>query len=625
MSSIGQTSFEVPIDGIKDIGVDSLNRVLALDHKNNAFIITGSSKYNISNEENLKGFTQSENALYAYNNFEIFRWNPSLEKWDAKSKVEDHPIEKLYFAKNEFLCIHTEHISIGQEKCYSKTEDQAALKNYSYQCISGQWYGFQGEHLMKICDEIGHYYLPDSILSIIPNTPKLTVCTRSGIYEVNDSFLNKINLEQDTSWYPIISTTMLDNQRLLSTASGNYILTDKLQIQVTNTSYKADHKIIERDGQVFCLNEKGIDVFKAKPNPKIWIDLMKYKGELLARSNKITMASGEQSLIVQLATTHWQADAATFSYQLEGVNMDWKPFNIHEALIIPLEGKKDIKLHVKRNYQDKTFTQRDILSIHLTDPHIPTWIKYILMGLSLALIISAFSFIRLKNYKQKFETLKEQLSMQQTLQEEQNKVRQLQMSPHFLYNALNSINGLIALNENKKARKYLNEFSQLMRAQLNQNASSAVSLSEEVQLLTKYMSLEQLCHQDKFDFYISYPKEMANELTIPGMLIQPFAENAVKHGMRWKESKGMISIHFEKEGNHLRCTIEDDGVGRKVSSSKKDDTHQSVAIDFIKERLSNYFKFKSINEIISFEDKVENGVAKGTIVRLIIPILGKHE
>ncbi len=597
-----------------------------LDDNHQLFLLQGIDKTPLENPHQLRGFSQTKQSIFGYNDVQIFQWRSSLKNWQLIHTYEDQKIESLHSAQQSpMLSIHDEYICIDHEVCFRKTDDQSALMDYSYQYMNGQWYAYNDDHLMKICDEIGHYYLPDSILSIMPTQAGLAVLSVSGLYEVNDSYLNKINLGQDSSWYPLKHALALDNQLLVSNGTKSYTINHLYQVTKLDYHINDVKKSVYQDQQLFAVNNQTIEIYHAMANPPIWPSIIKHKGSSLKPTKKLALSKGDQSLIVQLSTTDWQNKQQIYTYQLEGIHSNWKSFNINEALVIPLNGTNDIKLHVKRQIGDQQFTQRDILNIDLDINEMPSWIKYMATGLLLALLISLFSYLSLQNYKRKFSLLKEQLRMQQTLQEEQNKVRQLQMNPHFLYNALNSINGLIALNENKKARKYLNEFSQLMRAQLNQKASSSVSIEHEVNLLKKYLSLEQLCHQDKFDFEIDYSTEIAKNTMIPGMLVQPFAENAVKHGMRWKEDKGRINISFKPEGNHLVCTIEDDGVGRKISQSKKDDAHESVAINFIKERLANYFRFKSENEIISFEDKEKNGAPTGTIVRILLPILGSNE
>ena len=151
---------------------------------------------------------------------------------------------------------------------------------------------------------------------------------------------------------------------------------------------------------------------------------------------------------------------------------------------------------------------------------------------------------------------------------------QVQMNPHFISNSLNSIESLINLNQNREASKYLVRFSHLARMVLNQSQNRAISLSNEIQLLTNYLELEKLRMGEKLTFSIQVDGDLdPNKTLIPPMLIQPLVENAVWHGIKPKGGNGKVSIQFIKETEKLLiCTVEDDGVGRKRSNELKQES-----------------------------------------------------
>ena len=145
-----------------------------------------------------------------------------------------------------------------------------------------------------------------------------------------------------------------------------------------------------------------------------------------------------------------------------------------------------------------------------------------------------------------------------------------QMNPHFIYNSLNSVNSFISKNDEKAANKYLSEFSRLMRSVMENSKHDFITLSNEIEILDLYLKLEHERFKDKFDYNFTVdPAIQTENFLIPPMLIQPFIENAVWHGLRYREKKGNLNIHIVNNNNSVKITIEDDGIGRKKSQELK--------------------------------------------------------
>ena len=151
-----------------------------------------------------------------------------------------------------------------------------------------------------------------------------------------------------------------------------------------------------------------------------------------------------------------------------------------------------------------------------------------------------------------------------------------QMNPHFIFNALNSVNNYIARNDERSANRYLSDFSRLMRTVLENSEKDFIPLSEELELLELYLKLEHSRFPDKFDYEINVSPELdLKAFEIPPMLLQPYLENAVWHGLRYKEEKGMLRLHLEPViPGLLRIEITDDGIGRKRSAAIKTENQQ---------------------------------------------------
>ena len=177
-----------------------------------------------------------------------------------------------------------------------------------------------------------------------------------------------------------------------------------------------------------------------------------------------------------------------------------------------------------------------------------------------------------------------------------------QMNPHFIFNALNSVNSFIATNDERTANKYLSDFSKLMRAVLENSEEDFIPLQKEIELIELYTKLEHFRFQDKFEYNITVDGAISiDEYQIPPMLLQPYIENAVWHGLRYKEEKGVLDITITKKApDQLTITIADNGIGREKSKALKTENQQkqnSKGMGNIKKRVS------ILNEM--YKDKVD--------------------
>ena len=177
-----------------------------------------------------------------------------------------------------------------------------------------------------------------------------------------------------------------------------------------------------------------------------------------------------------------------------------------------------------------------------------------------------------------------------------------QMNPHFIFNALNSVNSFIAQNDERTANRYLTEFSTLMRTVLDNSEEDFIPLSKEIEMLQLYLKLEHSRFTDKFDYEIIVDKKLnISEYQIPPMLLQPYVENAVWHGLRYKTTKGNLKVAIQqKSEDSIIIEISDDGIGRKKSKELKtlnQQKQQSKGMDNIKKRVA------ILNEM--YNDKVD--------------------
>ncbi|MEJ7644646.1 MAG: histidine kinase [Chryseolinea sp.] len=195
-----------------------------------------------------------------------------------------------------------------------------------------------------------------------------------------------------------------------------------------------------------------------------------------------------------------------------------------------------------------------------------------------------------------------------------------QMNPHFIFNALNSVNQFISQQDERTANRFLSEFALLMRLVLENSQEDFIPLQKEQEILSLYLKLEHYRFRDKFDYEIKVDENVNLEaIQVPPMLIQPYIENAVWHGLRYKNEKGKLLLHFYRQNGNLVAEITDDGVGRQQSAEFKTENqkkHNSTGLKNIEERLAIINKVYDLDCRVHIEDRENNG----TRVSVFLPV-----
>lgn len=233
-------------------------------------------------------------------------------------------------------------------------------------------------------------------------------------------------------------------------------------------------------------------------------------------------------------------------------------------------------------------------------------------------LIGTILFIMYRQYQSNYE--------KRVLGLEQHMLRS-QMNPHFLFNSLNSIKLYIINNDKKNAVHYLNKFSKLVRRILEGSSLKETPLSEELETVELYLNIENIRFSDEIKYDIDIEEGInADQVKIPSLVLQPFLENAIWHGLSGKQGEKNLWITVKKKDDtHLEISIIDNGVGRKVSEQIKENRvlkRKSVGIDITKERLANFAKDYQYDFNIDIIDLFEkDGTSRGTKIILVIPMV----
>ena len=195
-----------------------------------------------------------------------------------------------------------------------------------------------------------------------------------------------------------------------------------------------------------------------------------------------------------------------------------------------------------------------------------------------------------------------------------------QMNPHFIFNALNSVNEFIATQDEIQANKYLTQFSKLMRKVLDLNQKDLIPLSEELELTQLYLQLEHSRFKDKFDYeYSIAPKLKKADIAVPPLLLQPYIENAIWHGLRYKSKKGELLVKANQQQNQIIISIQDNGIGRKKSKENKtanQKLHKSTGMRNTASRMHIIQDLYDKDFSIEIDDAYPEATDIGTIVTI---------
>lgn len=252
----------------------------------------------------------------------------------------------------------------------------------------------------------------------------------------------------------------------------------------------------------------------------------------------------------------------------------------------------------------------------------PFWQKTWVIVMGILILIGLVYLI----FKIRINAVRRKLKLEKDLIELERKALRLQMNPHFIFNALNSIQSQIGFDDGQTARYYLAKFARLMRQILDNSRSVTISLQEEINTLENYLLIERFSNGDRFDYEIIIQEGLETDfIQIPPMLLQPFIENAIKHGLKHMlEKRGKITLEIKEENGLLVCSVEDNGIGREVAESlkksSKETYHKSTAMIVTKERLEAYKNTKGMNSFEIIDLKDTDGKPAGTKVIIRIPL-----
>jgi len=562
--------------------------------------ITSDNDYNIwiGTTKGLYKYNTKQNTLQAFN-------QPS------DNAITSHLVTQLLEDTQGYIWVGTTNGGLNRINPQTRKvfhfvnhpEDSTSISSNQIQCIFQDhknriWVGTEnGLNLfLQNSKKFKHFYKKDGLPNnriramIEDNNNNLWIATENGLCKFNPD--NKI--------------------------AKNYYKEDGLQSnKYTNAAAKL------KTGHLVFGGENGINIFKPEEieikynhkevqitNFKIFNDV--YKTDF-TNTKYISLNYDENFFTISFsALNFYNSKHFSYKYKLNGVDPEWViTRNLNAATYTDIS-PGNYTFQVMAIAPDGTKSKIQSLKIDIIPPYWQTWWFLSIIGIILFTIAGWVLHLRFKKYKAE----KENIQLEQ-------KLLRSQMNPHFIFNALFSIQNFLYAQKNTEADHYLTKFSRLLRLTLENSRETFITVENEMQTIRNYLDLQKLRFDDKFNYTIYVAPNINKEkVLIPPMLAQPFIENAIEHGFYEKGKNYELTISITLEDKNIIYTIEDNGIGieqsKKMNSTYKKG-HKSLGMQITNERLQNLKKITKQNIKIQVIDLKREGTS-GTKIIFTIPV-----
>ncbi|HRE75789.1 MAG TPA: histidine kinase [Flavobacteriales bacterium] len=506
-------------------------------------------------------------------------------------KVEvDRSSGDVYYAMNDGLFVYS------QGKLTKILNENESI---NVSCIAERkgsiWVGTQSMGLLEIKNKkiVRSRLKPES--SVDYNSIKLVYADSIDVWIITDQKIYRLDPEKDH--LEIVSKNIGISSKEITSVTGN-----------KSYLYLGTAKYMQRIS-------RKISAVNSTP-PDVKLTLITCENDTIkSQKNGIRLNYDFTNLQFHfIALSYGSWNKLRYEYRMQGLDTSWNTnlFNNTTAIYSSLPPGE-------YTFQVRALNESGISGNYIEVPIVvspPLWQKgwfYLIVSIVAIVLVVFFFQYRIRLIRKRNTLEKKVIASQLT-------ALKAQMNPHFMYNALNSIQDLMLSQDLQNSNRYLGRFSSLMRKVLDASGKESITLEEECAMLELYLDLEKLRFGDGFSFSINVDSGInQREVFIPPMVLQPYVENAMKHGLLHKKGTKTLSIQFSLS-NQLECTIIDNGVGRKRSAEIKTRKHQSFASDAVEKRLELLKEYTRLNYSVAIEDLEVNGESTGTKVKIRFPI-----
>jgi ligand-binding sensor domain-containing protein len=363
-------------------------------------------------------------------------------------------------------------------------------------------------------------------------------------------------------------------------------------------------------------------LLQQKPSPKIVLTGLDIFNQPYADStkafsfvNNIKLGHKQNTLQFYFSLLDYIGGSqVSYRYRLAGLNNDWVDNGDKSTVSFSNLPPGKYTFKVKGTADGVNWSNAVSVDVFIKPPFWKTnWFK-------IAAVLAA-SLIAYAVYRRRIATIRKNALLKQQRTEAELKALRSQMNPHFIFNCMNTIDAFILKNKRSEASEILQQFSLLTRSILENAREETISLHKEAATLENYIALEQTVMEHKFNYRFIVSEELLHQdYYIPTMLLQPYIENAIVHGLKYIDGKeGLLEVTLVKDNNYLQCTVSDNGIGREASAAKqagRTGKHKSYGMKVTAERIAAINTGSNRKIIVTITD-----LAQGTRVGLYIPLI----
>lgn len=600
------------------------------------------NKDSLLKSNNVRDLTiDRDGFIWAISNRGVYRINPSSKKFED---FKQHPLLRQLFGKS-FLTVYADgqdNIWFGGNDCgiYHWNRIAGTLKNYSIK--------------NKLPSNDCYSLLQTATGDIYAGTPKgMAIIRNDSVVKIftkdNGLRLNRCEglLEDDAGNIWIGN----DDCIICFNPAGQSFRYFDEKAGLSGYGFRTRAFLKTEDGTQFWGSEKGLNYFKPEkllqlntnPNPVIVKITVGDSIRFIPTGKTITVPFKNNNVIFHFASVNVFGGRDIFyQYQLEGADKKWNSAtDASEVRYNALKpGNYIFQLKASADGVNWVNSKYDVRIKVLSPFWQTTWFLLIIIA-TIILLATILYRRRISYIKQQQSDRIEKLKIKQANAEKELLLSNLnhdlavtkltalrvQMNPHFIFNALNSIQQMVLRREDVSATKYLSKFSKLLRIILLQSDKTTVPVNEELEILNLYLELEALRYSDSFEYSVTVDDMIdKDETEVPTLLIQPFVENAIWHGLLHKQGLRKLFVHFGLNNNEqLVCTIDDNGIGREAAAKIfeneiEDNQHTGKGIKAAEERLQLFNQEQRTDSQLEIIDKKdENGNATGTTIIVTLP------
>ncbi len=384
--------------------------------------------------------------------------------------------------------------------------------------------------------------------------------------------------------------------------------------------------VVIDDSTVYVASNNGLSYFNfldLKKNvvpPPIKIKSVKISGVDTSIKSSYKLDYNRNFFSITYAgLSYRQAGNITYRYKMKGLNNTWTITNRNRKTFTTLP-PGNYEFLVQAQNDDGAWSSNSArINFHIDAPF---WNKWWFIASTVVFVVGLLWLV----IYYRITTIRRRNELMQDINEYKQKILRQQMNPHFIFNTLNSIQYFLLDEDTTSSLNYLTKFAKMMRIVLDNSQQTFVPIEDEIRGLNLYLELEALRFEESFDYHIKVDDEINTyEYKVPALILQPYVENSIRHGLLHKKNKGFLKVHITKRDESLLCMIEDDGVGRKRAEEikmSKGPMKQSLGSKITEDRinvLNSLYSDEIEVHYVDLED--DQGNPRGTRVEITLPFL----